>query len=210
MPALLVLLFIIVPLVELLIVLQVGAAIGGWWTAALLLADSLLGAYLLRVEGRRAWREFRTALEEGRWPGDEVAQGALIIVGGTLLLTPGFLTDLVGFLFLLSPTRRIVSARLRSRVSQAATSGTTGPGGPMAGAGTSGATRSTRVRGADGEEVLLDVEVVEIQREVRPAVDGSRHDDPDQDPVDDPVDGPGGDPDAPDGPADPSSGSRRS
>lgn len=183
------LLFIVVPLLELLLVLQIGAAIGGWWTAALLVLDSLLGAYLLRVEGRRAWREFRTALDEGRWPGDEVAQGALIIVGGTLLLTPGFLTDLLGFLFLLSPTRRVVSARLRRRVTATATgapgAGTTGTRadaprvpGTSAGAGRSGAfgpgsgptagRRPTRVRGADGEEVVLDVEVVEIQREVRP------------------------------------------
>ncbi|MFU8841760.1 MAG: FxsA family protein [Nitriliruptoraceae bacterium] len=178
MPALLVLAFIIVPLVELLIVLQVGAAIGGWWTAALLVLDSLLGAYLLRIEGRRAWREFRTALEEGRWPGDEVAQGALVIVGGTLLLTPGFLTDVVGFLFLLAPTRRLVSARLRDRVARAATA--PGPGGARdagrgAAAGTTGP-RPTRVRGADGEEVVLDVEVVEIRRET----DGD--DDPDDPP----------------------------
>jgi UPF0716 protein FxsA len=175
MPALLVLAFIIVPLAELFIVLQVGAAIGGWWTAALLVLDSLLGAYLLRVEGRRAWREFRTALEEGRWPGDEVAQGALVIVGGTLLLTPGFLTDAVGFLFLLSPTRRLVSARLRKRVARTATApGTAGPHDAPRGAQASGR-RSTRVRGADGEEVVLDVEVVEIRRE--PA-DDAQPDDP--------------------------------
>jgi len=183
-----VILFIAVPLAELLIVLQVGAAIGGWWTAALLIVDSLLGAYLLRIEGRRAWREFRTALEEGRWPGDEVAQGALIIVGGTLLLTPGFLTDLVGFLFLLSPTRRLVSSRLRNRVSDAATApGATGPDRPAAGPGgpgprgpaDAGGRRPTRVRGADGEEVVLDVEVVEIRRESRSGPDGDGSDGPD-------------------------------
>ncbi|MFP4148222.1 MAG: FxsA family protein, partial [Nitriliruptoraceae bacterium] len=137
--------------------------------------------------------EFRTALEEGRWPGDEVAQGALIIVGGTLLLTPGFLTDLLGFLFLLAPTRRLVSARLRRRVTTT-TTGVPGAGatgtrthpprvtGTSAGAGRSGAfgpgsgtaagRRPTRVRGADGEEVVLDVEVVEIRREVRPGSGG--------------------------------------
>lgn len=164
------LVLIVVPLLELLIVLQVGAAIGGWWTAVLLVLDSLLGAYLLRVEGRRAWREFRTALDEGRWPGDEVAQGALIIVGGTLLLTPGFLTDVVGFLFLLAPTRRLVSARLRTRVARAATA--PGAAGAAAGGADEGrgprraaGPRPTRVRGADGQEVVLDVEVVEIHRE---------------------------------------------
>jgi UPF0716 protein FxsA len=169
MPALLVLAFIIVPLVELLIVIQVGAAIGGWWTAGLLVLDSILGAFLLRVEGRRTWREFRTALEEGRWPGDEVAQGALVIVGGTLLLTPGFLTDVVGFLFLLSPTRRVVSGRLRARVARSATA--PGPNAARGATGGASGSRPARVRGADGEEVVLDVEVVEIRRETRSSGD---------------------------------------
>ncbi|GEM_PF-240197 len=177
MPAVLVLVFILVPLAEIFVILQVGAVIGGWWTAALLVADSLLGAYLLRVEGRRAWREFRTALEEGRWPGDEVAQGALIIVGGTLLLTPGFLTDAIGFLFLLGPTRRMVARRLRSRVGAAATAGpasgpAAGPDGPAT-SGPSGAGRRSRSgprtgRSRDAGEPVLDVEVVEIRREQPP------------------------------------------
>ena len=180
------LVFILVPLAEILVILQVGALIGGWWTAALLVADSLLGAYLLRVEGRRAWREFRTALEEGRWPGDEVAQGALIIVGGTLLLTPGFLTDVVGFLFLLGPTRRVVARRLRARVGAAGTAGPAsgrarGPGRRPT-AGSSGAGRRSRPgqgtgRGRDDGDPVLDVEVVEIRREqppVRSAEDAPR------------------------------------
>jgi UPF0716 protein FxsA len=146
MPVFLVLVFVLVPLAEILVILQVGEAIGGWWTAALLVADSLLGAYLLRVEGRRAWSEFRSALEEGRWPGDEVAQGALVIVGGTLLLTPGFLTDALGFLFLLGPTRRMVARRLRARVSQAAGSGAATSAGRASGArGASGRRRHPRV-----------------------------------------------------------------
>lgn len=168
MPAFLVLVFVLVPLAEILVILQVGEAIGGWWTAALLVADSLLGAYLLRVEGRRAWSEFRAALEQGRWPGDEVAQGALVIVGGTLLLTPGFLTDALGFLFLLGPTRRMVARRLRARVGGATT--TSGPAASSARTSRgSGARRrgseGPRARTTDGEEVVLDVEVVEIRRE---------------------------------------------
>jgi UPF0716 protein FxsA len=175
MPVFLVLVFILVPLAEILVILQVGEAIGGWWTAALLVADSLLGAYLLRVEGRRAWSEFRSALEEGRWPGDEVAQGALVIVGGALLLTPGFLTDALGFLFLLGPTRRMVARRLRARVSQAAVPGAT----PSAGraSGTRGASGRRQTPGPtahtpEGDEIVLDVEVVEIRREQR-KLDGS-------------------------------------
>jgi UPF0716 protein FxsA len=189
MPAVLVLVFILVPLAEILVILQVGAVIGGWWTAVILVADSLLGAYLLRVEGRRAWREFRTALEEGRWPGDEVAQGALIIVGGTLLLTPGFLTDAIGFLFLLGPTRRIVSRRLRARVGAAATGGPAagsarGSGGtpPPGSVGTGHRSRTGpgNARSRDDDELELDVEVVEIRREqppLRPTGEAPRSDD---------------------------------
>lgn len=110
------LLFIGVPLLEIAVILQVGSAIGGWPTAGILVLDSVIGAWLLKVEGRRAWLEFRQALNEGRWPGDEVAQGALIIVGGTLLVTPGFVTDVVGFAFLIAPTRRLVARGVRSRV----------------------------------------------------------------------------------------------
>jgi UPF0716 protein FxsA len=119
MPAILVILLVVVPIVELVIVLQVGSALGVGWTIALLVAASLLGAYLLRVEGARTWRQFRQALAEGRWPGDEVAQGALVLVGGALLLTPGFLTDVVGFLFLLAPTRRLVAGWLHRALTPA-------------------------------------------------------------------------------------------
>jgi UPF0716 protein FxsA len=195
MPVLLVLLFIGVPLLELVVILQVGAAIGGWLTAGILIVDSIVGAILLRVEGRRAWSDFRLALSEGRWPGDEVAQGALIIVGGTLLVTPGFITDIVGFLLLLAPSRRLVAGGVRRRVgkSGAATggagpAGSFGPFGPdgdpraASGAASDAGASSGRGRGrgsrgrssrrrSDGHDevsVELDVEVVEIRREQGP------------------------------------------
>jgi UPF0716 protein FxsA len=166
MPILLVLVFVGVPLLELAVILQVGGAIGGWWTAALLILFSIVGAMLLRFEGRRAWSEFRLALGEGRWPGDEVAQGALIIVGGTLLVTPGFITDLVGFLLLLGPSRRLVSRRVRKRMEGAVITG--GPPGTGPAAGRGGSRRSTRRETTTGDGVSLDVEVVEIRREQPP------------------------------------------
>jgi UPF0716 protein FxsA len=113
MVVLLVLAFVIVPIVEILVIIEVGTAIGPWWTVALLVADSLLGAWLLRREGGRAWSRFRDTLAAGRWPGDEVAQGAMVLVGGALLLTPGFVTDLFGLLLLVGPTRRAMLAVLR-------------------------------------------------------------------------------------------------
>ncbi len=111
---LLVVLFIVVPIVELFVIIKVGEAIGIWPTLALLLADALLGSLLLRHQGRGAWRRFNAALAERRFPGREVADGLMIAVGGTLLLTPGFVTDIFGLLLLIPPTRAIVRRLLRS------------------------------------------------------------------------------------------------
>jgi UPF0716 protein FxsA len=111
--ALIVALFIAVPILELYVIIQVGQAIGVVPTLALLLADALLGSLLLRHQGRSAWRRFNAALDERRFPGKEVADGAMIIVGGTLLLTPGFVTDIFGLLFLIPPTRALMRRLLR-------------------------------------------------------------------------------------------------
>jgi UPF0716 protein FxsA len=108
MRLLLILLFIVVPIAELAVIIQVGGVIGVWPTIAILIADSVLGSVLMRSQGRVAWRRFNLAVQEGRPPAREVADGALIIFGGALLLTPGFLTDILGIALLLPPTRAIV------------------------------------------------------------------------------------------------------
>lgn len=108
MPFLLIALFILVPIAELAVIIQVGQAIGVWWTIALLIADSILGSLLMRSQGRAAWRRFNQAVGAGRVPAREVADGVLVIFGGALLLTPGFITDVVGLLFLLPPTRALI------------------------------------------------------------------------------------------------------
>ncbi|HEV2075143.1 MAG TPA: FxsA family protein [Thermoleophilaceae bacterium] len=119
MPALLlVLLFIVVPLAELAVIIQVGQAIGLPATIAILLVDSVLGGLLLRAQGRTAWRRFNETMRAGRTPHREALDGALVIFGGALLLTPGFLTDVVGLLLLIPPTRaalRRFVARLIAR-----------------------------------------------------------------------------------------------
>jgi UPF0716 protein FxsA len=109
----LVILFIVVPIAELYVIIQVGEAIGVLPTLALLLLDALLGSLLLRHQGRGAWRRFNAALAERRFPGKEVADGLLIVVGGTLLLAPGFLTDIVGVFLLIPPTRALARSVLR-------------------------------------------------------------------------------------------------
>jgi UPF0716 protein FxsA len=111
---LLVFLFIAVPILELYVIVQVGGLIGVLPTLALLLAMSLLGAALLRHQGRGAWRRFNQAIAERRFPGREVADGVMITIGGALLLTPGFITDAVGLLLLLPPTRAIARRLLRA------------------------------------------------------------------------------------------------
>lgn len=113
MGLLLILVFIVVPIVELYVIIKVGGLIGVLPTLALLLAGAVLGSLLLRHQGRGAWRRFNQAIAERRFPGREVADGAMIVVGATLLLTPGFITDIFGLLLLLPPTRAIARRLLR-------------------------------------------------------------------------------------------------
>src|SRR3954451_13242283 len=115
MPLLLVLLFIVIPIAELAVLIQVGQLIGVWWTILLLVADAILGSWLLRTQSRAAWRRFNEALANGRVPHREVVDGVLVIFGGVLLLTPGFITDIFGVLFLFPPTRVLLRGLLVRR-----------------------------------------------------------------------------------------------
>ncbi|MBX5470351.1 MAG: FxsA family protein [Thermoleophilaceae bacterium] len=114
--------FILVPLVELYVILKIGDLIGIVPTLALLVADSLLGSWLLRSQGRAVWRQFRRALNEGRVPHREVLDGVLVIFGGAFLITPGFITDVIGALCLFPFTRplmrRLVARRLGLRLTR--------------------------------------------------------------------------------------------
>src|SRR5689334_15774681 len=109
---LLVLLFIVVPIAEIYVIIQVGQAIGVLWTILLLIVDSIIGARLLSWQGRRAWLRFQEAVAGGRVPHREVMDGVLIIVGGAFLLAPGFITDVVGLVLLIPPTRSLVRRAL--------------------------------------------------------------------------------------------------
>jgi len=123
----LVLLFIVVPIAELFVIIQVGQAIGVWWTIGILIADSILGSVLMRSQGRIAWRRFNEAIQAGRVPAREVVDGALVIFGGALLLTPGFITDVLGLLLLLPPTRALVRGVLARRLAHRMVVSMTGP-----------------------------------------------------------------------------------
>jgi UPF0716 protein FxsA len=102
---LLVVALVAVPIFEVWLLIQVGQWIGGWQTLLILVAEAILGAWLMRREGGRAWKELNTALASGKMPSTELADAALVLVGGLLLMLPGFATDLVGFFFLLPFTR---------------------------------------------------------------------------------------------------------
>ena len=126
---------LVVPMVEIAVIIAVGRTIGGWPTFILLLLESLLGAVIVRREGGRSWVALRDALRSGRMPSRQLADAALVLVGGTLLLTPGFVTDAVGFFVILPFTRPITRRWLEAAVARRLLGplgdwpGTPGPGG---------------------------------------------------------------------------------
>lgn len=153
MPLLLVLLFLLVPIVELYVIIQVGQAIGVLNTIGILILDSVLGTVLLRSQGRAVWRRFNEALAAGRPPAREVLDGALVIFGGALLLTPGFLSDVLGIVLLLPPTRAVVRRiLLRGALNRIAFT----VGGPFGAAGANAA-----MRGRPGPRRPAEDDVVE-------------------------------------------------
>ena len=111
-------LLLVVPVIEIAVIVAVGKVIGGWQTLLLLVLESLLGAWLVRREGARAWEALRTALNTGRMPSRELADAALVLVGGTLLLAPGFVTDIVGFVFVIPLTRPLARVVLEQVVAR--------------------------------------------------------------------------------------------
>jgi UPF0716 protein FxsA len=114
---------LVVPVAEIALIVAVGQVIGGWQTIALLVFESALGAVLVKRESGRSWQGLQLALNTGQMPGRELADAALVLIGGTLLLTPGFLTDIVGFFFILPITRPITRRWLQRVVERRLTRG---------------------------------------------------------------------------------------
>jgi UPF0716 protein FxsA len=105
--------FTVVPLLELYLLIGIGRQVGVLPTLGMVLVSGLLGAWLAKREGRRVLRNWRAATAEGRLPEDGILSGALVLVGGVLLVTPGVVTDVAGFLLLIPVTRRFIASRLR-------------------------------------------------------------------------------------------------
>ena len=120
MVGVLVLLFLVVPLVELYVIIQVGQAFGALNTIALLILISAAGAWLVKREGMSVWRRFQRQVESGSVPGKEIADGVMILFAGALLMSPGFLTDLLGIALLLPPVRAVVRGVLMKQASRRA------------------------------------------------------------------------------------------
>jgi UPF0716 protein FxsA len=151
------LLFVAVPLLELYLLVRMGEWVGLLPTIALVVATGILGAALARLEGLRTLKRFRAALAAGRPPHRELVEGLLVLIAGAVLLTPGLLTDLTGFLLLVPPVRRAVAGRLvdrlAARVLHRSATVTGGPRRPDAG-------RSQSFRGSR-DVVDVEFEVVE-------------------------------------------------
>ena len=118
LPLFLLIAFILVPIAEIYVLIQVGQVIGAWWTVLLLIADGAFGSWLMKREGSRTWQALREALENRRMPARELADAALILVGGTLLLTPGFVSDVFGLFCVLPFTRPLARRGLARFVSR--------------------------------------------------------------------------------------------
>jgi len=149
---LLLVLFVVVPVAEIYVLIQVGQVIGAWWTIVLLVLDSILGSWLIKREGARAWAAMRAALEDGRMPAREIADGALVVLGGALMLSPGFVTDVFGIALILPLTRPFFRRLLTGVVSRrlvVSGPGAVGPRRPGFGAPGSGAPRNDRRPGPD-------------------------------------------------------------
>ena len=109
------LLLIVAPLVELYVIIQVASVIGGWQTIAFLVIESAIGAWLLKRQGLATLAKVSQAVNEARVPSKELVDGLLIIVAGSLMLAPGFIGDVLGYLLLIPPTRAPFRALLMKR-----------------------------------------------------------------------------------------------
>ena len=108
--------FVLVPLIEIGLFIQVGGWIGLWPTLALVLAMALLGSWLVRAQGALAFADLRRSMSGFGDPTEPVAHGALILFAGMLLLTPGFFTDLMGLALLIRPVRSLIIGHLSRRL----------------------------------------------------------------------------------------------
>ncbi len=154
----LLLLFTIVPVIELSLLVWLGGRIGFWPTVGIIAGTAVVGSYLAHREGLSALARFRSSMASGEMPGEALTDGIVILVAGAFLLTPGVLTDAVGFLGLFPPTRalikRAVSKRVKSGLLGGSVSVSTWP-----------PTRPADIEDTDIVTDIVDVDFQEVKRE---------------------------------------------
>ena len=116
-------LFIVVPLIELSLLIELGKVIGFWPTIAIICITGLIGSTLAKQQGLSVWTQFNTRMQKGELPGTELIDGLIILVSAAFLLTPGILTDVVGFMGLIPVTRGLFRKVTRKYIDAAKTSG---------------------------------------------------------------------------------------
>lgn len=127
MPLLIVfLLFVSIPLIEIYLFIEIGGLIGAGWTVATVILTALIGTALLRQQGVSTLMRARSRMEQGQLPAEQLAEGALLVLAGALLLTPGFLTDGIGFILLFPPTRMAMARAAMARMQVATMRGASG------------------------------------------------------------------------------------
>ena len=117
-------LFTVLPVIELWLLITIGKNIGALPTVLMVVGMGALGAALARHEGRRVFTGWRRAIQEGRVPEEGILEGAMVLVGGVLLLTPGVVTDIMGILLFIRPTRRFIAALVRKKLESSIADGT--------------------------------------------------------------------------------------
>lgn len=110
------LLFAILPIAEIAILINVGEQIGGWYTVAIVILTAFVGARLVRQQGLSTLTQAQQKMQTGIMPGQEMAEGLLLVIAGVLLVTPGFITDILGFLLTLPITRPIIAKGILARL----------------------------------------------------------------------------------------------
>lgn len=158
---------LLVAILEIIVIIAVGQAIGAWPTFLLIVATSLLGMWLIRREGSKAFRALQNAAQSGRMPAREIADGIIVLAGGLLLTGPGFITDVVGLLLVLPFTRpvarNLLTAAITSRVIAQTDAFTTDPrvtGGP-AGPGSAGGGGPQGPRRSESSDEVVQGEIID-------------------------------------------------
>ncbi len=112
----LLLLFTLIPLLELYILIKIGSYFGIITTILIVLGTGILGAYLAKQQGFRVWLRIQSGMGQGRFPGNELLDGLLLLVAGIVLITPGLVTDIMGFILLIPATQHMIREWLKNKL----------------------------------------------------------------------------------------------